>query len=174
MTDAEQIQKQHEKMCTAMIRKGAAALDAVLDESFVLIHMTGMRQSKAAFFGAVMDGTLIDTAAAFFNEADVGKAVRDSGVAREEMFITSKLWLREIYEIVERRGPARAKPLYTLQASAIADACFFMRRAVFRPPRILPAAPLWKTVSSPPFRRSASPVWWCGTPQRIGRPSGRL
>ena len=37
----------------------------------------------------------IDTAAAYFNEEDVGKAVRDSGVSREEMFITSKLWLQD-------------------------------------------------------------------------------
>lgn len=37
----------------------------------------------------------IDTAAAYFNEADVGRAVRDSGVARDELFITSKLWLQD-------------------------------------------------------------------------------
>jgi diketogulonate reductase-like aldo/keto reductase len=35
---------------------------------------------------------LIDTAAFYGNEADVGAAVRDSGVAREEIFITTKLW----------------------------------------------------------------------------------
>lgn len=34
----------------------------------------------------------IDTAALYGNEADVGKAVRDSGVPREEVFITTKLW----------------------------------------------------------------------------------
>ena len=45
----------------------------------------------------------IDTAAAYFNEADVGKAVRDSGVFREEMFITSKLWLQEYgYEAAKK------------------------------------------------------------------------
>ena len=37
----------------------------------------------------------IDTAAAYFNESDVGKAVKDSGIAREEIFITSKLWLQD-------------------------------------------------------------------------------
>ena len=37
----------------------------------------------------------IDTAAAYFNESDVGKAVRDSGISREEIFITSKLWLQD-------------------------------------------------------------------------------
>lgn len=35
----------------------------------------------------------IDTATAYFNEEDVGRAVRDSGIPREEIFITSKLWL---------------------------------------------------------------------------------
>ena len=37
----------------------------------------------------------IDTAAAYMNESDVGKAVRDSGIPREEIFITSKLWLQD-------------------------------------------------------------------------------
>ena len=37
----------------------------------------------------------IDTAAAYFNEKEVGKAVRDSGIAREEIFVTSKLWLQD-------------------------------------------------------------------------------
>ncbi len=34
----------------------------------------------------------IDTAAAYMNEQDVGRAVRDSGIPREEVFVTSKLW----------------------------------------------------------------------------------
>jgi len=37
----------------------------------------------------------IDTAAAYMNESDVGKAVKDSGLKREEVFITSKLWLQD-------------------------------------------------------------------------------
>ena len=37
----------------------------------------------------------IDTAAAYFNEDEVGKAVRDSGIPRDELFITSKLWLQD-------------------------------------------------------------------------------
>lgn len=37
----------------------------------------------------------IDTAAAYMNEHEVGKAVRDSGIPREEIFITSKLWLQD-------------------------------------------------------------------------------
>ena len=37
----------------------------------------------------------IDTAAAYFNEQEVGRAVRESGIPREEIFITSKLWLQD-------------------------------------------------------------------------------
>ena len=58
MTDIEQIQEQYKKMYDAMIRKDEAALASVLDDSFVLVHMTGMRQPKTAFLRAVMDGTL--------------------------------------------------------------------------------------------------------------------
>ena len=37
----------------------------------------------------------IDTAAGYMNESDVGKAIKDSGLKREEVFITSKLWLQD-------------------------------------------------------------------------------
>ena len=37
----------------------------------------------------------IDTAAANFNEAEVGRAVRDSGIPRSEIFVTSKLWIQD-------------------------------------------------------------------------------
>ena len=37
----------------------------------------------------------IDTAAAYFNEQEVGRAIRDSGIPRNEIFLTSKLWLQD-------------------------------------------------------------------------------
>ncbi|GAA3630795.1 aldo/keto reductase [Lactobacillus hamsteri] len=37
----------------------------------------------------------IDTAVAYFNEDEVGKAVRDSGIPREDIWITSKMWLQD-------------------------------------------------------------------------------
>lgn len=46
----------------------------------------------------------IDTAAAYLNETDVGKAVKDSGISREEIFITSKLWLQDYGYEAARRG----------------------------------------------------------------------
>lgn len=48
----------------------------------------------------------IDTAAAYFNESDVGKAVRDSGIPREEIFITSKLWLQDYGYEAAKKGLA--------------------------------------------------------------------
>ena len=38
---------------------------------------------------------LIDTAAAYFNEEAVGRAVAESGIKREELFITTKLWIQD-------------------------------------------------------------------------------
>lgn len=37
----------------------------------------------------------IDTAAGYMNESDVGKAIKDSGIDRQDIFITSKLWLQD-------------------------------------------------------------------------------
>lgn len=38
---------------------------------------------------------LLDTAAAYLNEEAVGKAVKKSGVSREEIFVTTKLWIQD-------------------------------------------------------------------------------
>ena len=48
----------------------------------------------------------IDTAAAYFNESDAGRAVRDSGIPREEIFITSKLWLQDYGYEAAKQGLA--------------------------------------------------------------------
>lgn len=37
----------------------------------------------------------IDTAVAYFNEQEVGQAIKDSSIPREEIFVTSKLWLQD-------------------------------------------------------------------------------
>ena len=56
--DEIEIQEAYIRMCDGMIAKDERVLRDVLDDSFVLIHMTGMRQSKEAFIKAVLDGTL--------------------------------------------------------------------------------------------------------------------
>jgi NAD(P)-dependent dehydrogenase (short-subunit alcohol dehydrogenase family) len=45
-------------MYEGMISKDEKVLNEVLDDSFVLVHMTGMRQPKQAFIKAVLNGTL--------------------------------------------------------------------------------------------------------------------
>lgn len=38
---------------------------------------------------------MIDTASSYFNEKEVGDAIRKSGIKREELFITTKLWVQD-------------------------------------------------------------------------------
>ena len=45
-------------MYQAMIDKDAVGLGNMLDESFVLVHMTGMRQSKQEYLRAIENGIL--------------------------------------------------------------------------------------------------------------------
>ncbi len=52
------IQEAYIRMYEGMINKDESILQEVLDDSFVLIHMTGMRQPKQAFIKAVLNGTL--------------------------------------------------------------------------------------------------------------------
>ena len=58
MSDKEKIENCYQKMYDGMLTKDRNILSEVLDDSFVLVHMTGMQQSKAAFIQAVEDGTL--------------------------------------------------------------------------------------------------------------------
>ena len=56
--DRMEIESCYREMYRGMVEKDRRILSEVLDESFVLAHMTGMRQSKEAFIRAVEDGTL--------------------------------------------------------------------------------------------------------------------
>ena len=38
---------------------------------------------------------LIDTAASYFNEEAIGRAIKSSGIPRDELFITSKVWVQD-------------------------------------------------------------------------------
>ena len=58
MTDKEQIIQLYKEMYTAMVNKDKVTLERVHDDSFVLVHMTGMRQPKEVYISSIMDGTL--------------------------------------------------------------------------------------------------------------------
>jgi len=55
---------------------------------------------------------LIDTAASYMNEAAVGEGIRHSGVARSELFVTTKLWVQDTgYDATQKSIDASLKRL---------------------------------------------------------------
>ena len=63
---------------------------------FGVYQMTDATECEACVAEALRVGyRLIDTAAAYGNEEAVGRAIAKSGIAREELFITTKLWLSD-------------------------------------------------------------------------------
>jgi 2,5-diketo-D-gluconate reductase A len=53
-------------------------------------------ECEQSVYDALMAGyRLIDTAAAYLNEEAVGRAIKRSGVPREEIFITTKVWIQD-------------------------------------------------------------------------------
>ncbi len=54
-------------------------------------------ECERSVYDAIETGyRLIDTAASYMNEAAVGKAIKRSGVHREELFITTKIWIQDV------------------------------------------------------------------------------
>ena len=59
--------------------------------------MQGGEETKNSVLAALKAGYRhIDTAAAYKNEEAVGEAIRESGIPREELFITTKLWNQDM------------------------------------------------------------------------------
>ncbi|WP_328929523.1 aldo/keto reductase [Streptomyces sp. NBC_00190] len=62
-------------------------------------------QTEQAVTHALAAGyRLLDTAAAYGNEEAVGRAVKSSGIPREELFITTKVWIQDAGEENTRRA----------------------------------------------------------------------
>ena len=63
---------------------------------FGVFQVTNAEVCETSVYEAIRTGyRLIDTAAAYGNEAAVGNAIKRSGVAREELFVTTKLWIQD-------------------------------------------------------------------------------
>ena len=58
MDDKGQIIALYREMYQAMVDKATATLDRIHAAEFVLVHMTGMEQSKRTYISAIADGTL--------------------------------------------------------------------------------------------------------------------
>jgi 2,5-diketo-D-gluconate reductase A len=62
---------------------------------FGVFQVPDLAECERSVLDAIDTGyRLIDTAAAYQNEEAVGNAIKKSGLAREELFITTKLWIQ--------------------------------------------------------------------------------
>jgi len=63
---------------------------------FGVYQIPDAEECERSVYAAIQAGyRLIDTAAAYQNEEAVGKAIERSGVSREEIFVTTKLWIQD-------------------------------------------------------------------------------
>ncbi|AZN40793.1 aldo/keto reductase [Paenibacillus albus] len=63
---------------------------------FGVFQIRDENECEQSVYEAIMAGyRLIDTAASYLNEEAVGRAIKRSDVAREELFITTKLWVQD-------------------------------------------------------------------------------
>ena len=81
------------------------------------IQVPDAAECEQAVLDAISSGyRLIDTAAAYMNEEAVGAAIKKCGVPREELFITTKLWVQDASYICRSGGiaylTAYADPLH--------------------------------------------------------------
>lgn len=63
---------------------------------FGVFQIADLEECERSVYEAIRAGyRLIDTAAVYQNEEAVGKAIEKSGVPREEIFVTTKLWIQD-------------------------------------------------------------------------------
>ena len=63
---------------------------------FGVFQISDPKECERSVMDAIQTGyRLIDTAASYKNEEAVGKGIRQSGVAREKLFITTKMWVED-------------------------------------------------------------------------------
>ena len=81
---------------------------------FGVFQIPDAAECERSVYDAISTGyRLIDTAAAYGNEEAVGNAIKRSGVPREELFVTTTLWIQDAGE--ERTRQAFARSLERLQ-----------------------------------------------------------
>src|ERR1700749_2612613 len=62
---------------------------------FGVFQVTDLAECERSVLDAIEKGyRLIDTAQSYMNEEAVGKAIKKSGIPREELFITTKVWIQ--------------------------------------------------------------------------------
>lgn len=78
-----------------------------------LWQVNDAQEAENAVYEALMAGyRLIDTAAGYLNEEAVGRAIKRSGIPREEIFVTTKIWVQDAgYESAKRAFEKSLKKL---------------------------------------------------------------
>ena len=72
---------------------------------FGVYQIPAYEDAKQAVLTALKAGyRLIDTAQGYLNEQAVGDAIRESGIPRNDIFITTKLWIPDISYEGAKRG----------------------------------------------------------------------
>ena len=100
---------------------------------FGVFQIADLRECERSVVDAIETGyRLIDTAASYENEEAVGNAIRSSGVPRDELFITTKLWIADT-------GYERTKAAF-----ARLIGIGFCEASVFGCPTIIHSACRWK------------------------------
>ena len=108
--DKRQIRALYHGMWRASIKRDAGELAVLLDDSFVLVHMTGRHQPRSEFLESVVTGEL-----AYFDEVEESCDVHVDGdaatlVARSRVFASpfgmGRSWwrLRQTIDLVRRDG----------------------------------------------------------------------
>lgn len=81
---------------------------------FGVFQIPDAKECERCVIDAIETGyRLIDTAASYLNEEAVGNGIKNSGIAREELFVTTKLWVEDAG--YERTKEAIDKSLRRLQ-----------------------------------------------------------
>ncbi len=58
------------------------------------VYQIPKEETKKCVLDAIKVGfRAIDTAQSYFNEAEIGEAIAECGIPREELFITTKVWI---------------------------------------------------------------------------------
>lgn len=80
---------------------------------FGVFQVTDLAECERSVVDAIETGyRLIDTAQSYMNEDAVGKGIKESGIDREELFITTKLWIQSNgYEGTKRAFETSLKKL---------------------------------------------------------------
>ena len=80
---------------------------------FGVFQIDDAKECEEAVYNALKAGyRLIDTAASYRNEEAVGRAIKRSGIPREEIFVTTKLWVSDVnYEKAKLAFEASLKKL---------------------------------------------------------------